>query len=78
MALQVFQNAARNKLKTNTKAIIDWKTEDVIKWLKQIDFTDITQNVQNTSLDGQKLLTLSEERIASGLDLGNTIVPQLV
>lgn len=59
-----------NKIKCRTKAIIDWNTKDVVKWFKDVGLEEISQNVINTSLDGQKLLTLSSEQICSGLDLG--------
>jgi hypothetical protein len=39
-----------------------------------MDLGDVVVNAQNASLDGQKLLTLSEEQICSGLDLSETVV----
>jgi WD40 repeat protein len=65
----VFRTIVANKIKCRTKALIDWTNGDVIKWLKNMDLGDVVVNAQNASLDGQKLLTLSEEQICSGLDL---------
>ncbi|XP_019872433.2 WD repeat, SAM and U-box domain-containing protein 1 isoform X2 [Aethina tumida] len=65
----VFQSAVANKFKCRTKAIIDWNSHDVAKWLKDINMEGIIENVHNSSLDGVKLITLPEENICSGLDL---------
>lgn len=73
MVLQVFRTIVSNKIKCRTKAIIDWKTNDVVKWLKDMGLEEIVQNVINTSLDGQKLLTLNPEQICSGLDLSKYV-----
>jgi hypothetical protein len=70
----VFRTIVANKIKCRTKALIDWTNGDVIKWLKNMDLGDVVVNAQNASLDGQKLLTLSEEQICSGLDLSKTVV----
>ncbi|XP_044265114.1 WD repeat, SAM and U-box domain-containing protein 1-like isoform X1 [Tribolium madens] len=65
----VFRTIVATKIQCRTKALIDWSTSDVIKWLKNMDLGDVVENAQNTSLDGQKILTLSEEQICSGLEL---------
>ncbi|XP_063919485.1 WD repeat, SAM and U-box domain-containing protein 1-like isoform X2 [Zophobas morio] len=67
----VFRTIVANKIKCRTKALIDWTTTDVVKWLKNMGLEDVIVNVQNASLDGQKLLTLSEEQICCGLDLSD-------
>lgn len=59
-----------SKIHRRSKTLADWTTSDVVKWLKDIGMEDIIKNAQNTLLDGKKLLTLSEETICSGLDLG--------
>lgn len=66
---QVFRSLVANKIKCRNKALIDWTTNDVVKWLKNINLEDIIENAKNASLDGQKLLTLREDQICSGLDL---------
>lgn len=52
------------------KPLVNWSTEDVVNWLKDISFSSITTNVVNSNLDGQKILTFPEDRICFGLDLG--------
>lgn len=54
---------------------MNWTTEDIVKWLHDIDFSEIAPNVINAALDGQKILTIEEERICSGLDLGRSTKP---
>ncbi|KAJ8966312.1 hypothetical protein NQ314_003577 [Rhamnusium bicolor] len=71
----VFQTAVANKIHCRSKAVIEWTTADIVKWLKDIDMKAIIKNAQNTSLNGEKILTLSEEVICSGLDLGNLKIP---
>lgn len=67
------QTTINNKITAyRRKLIINWTTEDVLKWLHEIEFEDIIVNVTNVGLDGQKILTNSEERVCSGLDLGST------
>lgn len=56
------------------KLLINWDTDDVIRWLQDIDFEEIVPNVSNVKLDGQKILTLEEERVCAGLDLGESHV----
>lgn len=67
--LQVVQAAIANKISAETK-VLDWSTNNVVKWLKDIQMDSIVQNVINTSLDGKKLMSLPVEYICSGLDLG--------
>lgn len=75
---QVFNTVVGSKIKLKNKALINWNTNDVIKWLKTIDFPDIAQNVLNSSLNGQKLMTYSEEQIAAGLDLNDEQSQRLI
>ncbi|XP_030764890.1 WD repeat, SAM and U-box domain-containing protein 1-like isoform X2 [Sitophilus oryzae] len=65
----VFQTAIANKLRSRTKTIAEWTNHDVIKWLDEIGMSRIAENVKNTGLDGEKLLTFSEIEVCSGLDL---------
>ncbi|CAH1966828.1 unnamed protein product [Acanthoscelides obtectus] len=65
----VFQTVVANKIHCRTKQVMDWSNADVVKWLEEIKMQDLVKMVQNTKLDGQKLLTLSEEEICSGLEL---------
>lgn len=48
----------------------EWSNRDVIKWLAEINMSKIAQNVRNAGLDGEKLITLTEIEVCSGLDLG--------
>lgn len=66
----VFQTLVANKIQRKTKEIIDWTTKDVVRWLSDVGLEHIGRIAESTTLNGQKLLTLSEERICSGLDLG--------
>lgn len=65
----VFQTAIANKLKFHSKTVADWSNTDVVKWLDDIKMSKIADNVRNSGLDGQKLLTLTENEVCSGLDL---------
>lgn len=49
----------------------------MVKWLQQINLNEITQNVINSRLDGAKMVTLSEEEVCSGLDLGTELTELL-
>lgn len=68
-ALQIFQTAVANKIRVRHKAIIDWNVQDVVNWLKNVNLDDIVKNAMNANLDGQRLLTVPEDRICSALDL---------
>ncbi|KAF5304695.1 hypothetical protein FQA39_LY09472 [Lamprigera yunnana] len=66
----VVRTALVNKVSSyRRKPIINWSTEDVIKWLQEIDFNSIISNAVNTTLNGQKILTYESDQICSGLDL---------
>ncbi|XP_060523216.1 WD repeat, SAM and U-box domain-containing protein 1-like isoform X2 [Cylas formicarius] len=65
----VFQTTVANKIRCHAKTVAEWSNGDVIKWLDEIDMSEIAESVRNTSLNGEKILTLSEERICSGLEL---------
>ncbi|XP_076268665.1 WD repeat, SAM and U-box domain-containing protein 1-like isoform X2 [Rhynchophorus ferrugineus] len=69
----VFQTAIANKLKSHVKTIADWTNSDVIKWLNDINMSRIAENVRNSNLDGEKLITLSENEVCSGLDLDDEV-----
>ncbi|KAK9723454.1 U-box domain [Popillia japonica] len=65
----VFQTAVANKLKCKIKAVMDWTVSDILKWLGEIGLAELSEYISNTTLDGEKLLTQSEEEICSGLNL---------
>lgn len=67
----VFQTVVANKLKARVKILADWSNTDVQKWAKDIGLETIVENIVNTNLDGEKILTNTEEAICSGLDIGN-------
>lgn len=73
----VFQTGVVNKLKYLSKNVIDWTTNDVVSWFEGIGLKDIAVNALNTSLNGQKLLTLPIENICSGLDIDDEISEKL-
>ncbi|XP_044744374.1 WD repeat, SAM and U-box domain-containing protein 1-like isoform X2 [Coccinella septempunctata] len=65
----VFQTAVVNKIKHLSKNLYDWSTADVSNWLESVGLTEIKINALNASLDGQKMVTFSEEEICSALDI---------
>nr|XP_023030381.1 WD repeat, SAM and U-box domain-containing protein 1-like isoform X1 [Leptinotarsa decemlineata]XP_023030382.1 WD repeat, SAM and U-box domain-containing protein 1-like isoform X1 [Leptinotarsa decemlineata]XP_023030383.1 WD repeat, SAM and U-box domain-containing protein 1-like isoform X1 [Leptinotarsa decemlineata] len=65
----VFQTVVAGKIHCRSKQTVDWSTADVVKWIKDIGMPEIVQRVQNSMLDGNKLLTFSEDQISTGLDL---------
>ncbi|XP_048523830.1 WD repeat, SAM and U-box domain-containing protein 1 isoform X3 [Dendroctonus ponderosae] len=65
----VFQTAIANKMKSRSKTVAEWSNRDVIKWLAEISMSKIAQNVRNSGLNGEKLITLTEVEVCSGLDL---------
>lgn len=66
----IFRTLVANKIKSKTKDIMEWTTKDVVKWLHDVGLDNIASVVQYTTLNGQKILTLPEDNICSGLDLG--------
>lgn len=78
LCLQVFQTVVANKIKCRTKAVVDWSNSDVLKWLEDVGLEDLKENVKNTTLDGQKLLTYPEEKICSGLQLNDEQAEKLI
>lgn len=46
---------------------------DVLQWLKEIDLSAASDSVIIASLNGKKLITLSETDICSGLNLSGVI-----
>ncbi|KAJ8924304.1 hypothetical protein NQ315_007097 [Exocentrus adspersus] len=74
----VFQTAVASKIHCRSKAVTEWTTADVVKWLKDIGLKDLVKNAQNTSLNGEKLLTLCEDVICSGLDLDEETTAKMI
>ncbi|CAH1163015.1 unnamed protein product [Phaedon cochleariae] len=74
---KVFQTAIAGKIHFRAKQLIDWSTSDLIKWLKDVNMDDLSASIQNTSLDGKKILTMTEEQICSGLDLDEETTEKL-
>ncbi|GJQ86807.1 hypothetical protein Trydic_g5595 [Trypoxylus dichotomus] len=74
----VFQTAVVNKLKCKTKEVMEWTLGDLLKWLRDIGLSELTEYISNTTLDGEKLLTLPEDQICSGLNLDAEQTEKLV
>lgn len=66
----IFQTIVASKIRCRRKALIDWRTEDVSKWARELDMLDVAEKIMETTLDGEKLLTLSEDEICDLLELG--------
>jgi hypothetical protein len=49
---------------------VDWSTEDVKGWLKDLEMMDIAERVRETNLSGEQLLTLSSDEILDMLQIG--------
>lgn len=47
--------------------IADWSVDDVIKWLIEVELSDLVKSVQALSLNGRSLLRLPEEVIIGKL-----------
>jgi hypothetical protein len=50
--------------------LLDWSTEDVKRWLKDLEMADIAEQVRETNLTGHQLLTLSSDEILDVLQIG--------
>nr|XP_022921310.1 WD repeat, SAM and U-box domain-containing protein 1-like [Onthophagus taurus]XP_022921311.1 WD repeat, SAM and U-box domain-containing protein 1-like [Onthophagus taurus] len=74
----VFQTAVANKIKIRTKSVVDWTTSDILKWLEDLGLQDLKDYIANTTLDGQKLLTVPEEDVCVALDLKGDQAARLI
>ncbi|GFG40879.1 hypothetical protein Cfor_08909 [Coptotermes formosanus] len=65
----VFQTIAATRLRNHSKRLVDWSTEDVKGWLKDLEMMDIAERVRETNLSGEQLLTLSSDEILDMLQI---------
>jgi hypothetical protein len=49
---------------------MDWSTEDVKCWLKDLEMIDVAERVKQTNLNGGQLLTLTSDEILDMLEIG--------
>ena len=50
--------------------LLDWSTEDVKGWLKDLEMMDIAEQVKEANIKGEQLLTLSSDEILDMLQIG--------
>jgi hypothetical protein len=50
--------------------LLDWSTEDVRGWLKDMEMMDVAERVRETNIKGEQLLTLSSDEILDMLRIG--------
>ncbi|XP_056633756.1 WD repeat, SAM and U-box domain-containing protein 1-like [Diorhabda sublineata] len=74
----MFQSTVTDKMKLKSKPIINWTTLDIINWLKNIGLLELISKVKSNSLDGKKIITLSEEQICTELDLDEEVKEKFV
>ncbi|XP_011306980.1 WD repeat, SAM and U-box domain-containing protein 1-like [Fopius arisanus] len=65
----VSQSNLIERLRNNRKKVIDWKTEDVLKWLSEINMTVLESRASVIHLNGRHLLTVPGEIIAARLHI---------
>ncbi|XP_057328028.1 WD repeat, SAM and U-box domain-containing protein 1-like isoform X2 [Microplitis mediator] len=65
----ISQSILIDQLRNNRKNIIDWKTEDIVKWLIEVDLGALESRFAASRLNGRLLLTLPEEVIIARLGL---------
>ena len=54
--------------------LLDWSTEDVRVWLKDMEMMDVAEQVRKTNIKGEQLLTLSTDEILHMLQIGELSV----
>jgi len=65
----VFQTIAATRLRSHSKHLLDWSTEDVRGWLKDMEMMDVAERVRETNIKGEQLLTLSSDEILDMLQI---------
>lgn len=63
----VSQSNLIERLRNNRKKLIDWKNEDVLKWLSEINMATLESRASIIHLNGRHLLTVPGEIIAARL-----------
>ncbi|XP_015111511.1 WD repeat, SAM and U-box domain-containing protein 1 [Diachasma alloeum] len=59
----ISQSNLIERLRNNRKKVIDWKTEDVLRWLSEINMAVLESRASLIHLNGRHLLTVTEEII---------------
>ena len=54
--------------------LLDWSTEDVRVWLKDMEMMDVAERVRKTNIKGEQLLTLNADEILHMLQIGELSV----
>ncbi|KAK0158268.1 hypothetical protein PV328_009292 [Microctonus aethiopoides] len=72
----ISQSILIDRLRNNTKKVMDWKTEDVIKWLIEFNLGALESRVVALRLSGRALLTAPEELLISRLHVGEDLLEE--
>ncbi|XP_015610586.1 WD repeat, SAM and U-box domain-containing protein 1 isoform X2 [Cephus cinctus] len=67
----ISQTILVDRLRHNRRRVIDWKLNEIVKWLKEIELSKLTENADISSLTGRHLLSAPEEDLISTLDIEN-------
>ncbi|XP_069690703.1 WD repeat, SAM and U-box domain-containing protein 1-like [Periplaneta americana] len=65
----VFKTIAATRLRSHSKRLLDWSTEDVKRWLKDLEMEDVAERVRETNLTGGQILTLCSDEILDMLQI---------
>ncbi|XP_063976386.1 WD repeat, SAM and U-box domain-containing protein 1-like [Diachasmimorpha longicaudata] len=63
----VAQSNLIEQLRNHGKKVIDWKTEDVVKWFSEVNMISLETRAKHLHLNGRHLLTIPAEMIAARL-----------
>lgn len=65
----VSQSNLIDRLRSNKRKVLDWTTEDVIKWLKEINLGNLESQVITMHLSGRLLLSVPEQILIARLKI---------
>ncbi|XP_076285183.1 WD repeat, SAM and U-box domain-containing protein 1 isoform X2 [Lasioglossum baleicum] len=65
----ISQNILIDNLKRNKKQVADWRVDDTLKWLQEIGLSALAKRARVSSLNGRRLLTVSDEQLARILQI---------
>lgn len=70
----ILQTIVASKIRSRYKSLIDWRTDDLSKWAKEHGMDEVAEKFMETTLDGQKILLLTEEEVCNALELGKFLI----
>ncbi|XP_017783076.1 PREDICTED: WD repeat, SAM and U-box domain-containing protein 1 isoform X2 [Nicrophorus vespilloides] len=65
----IFQSVVANKVKSRAKILPDWNNKDVLRWLKDVGLSEISETITLSALDGEKIMSLQDDEILANLEL---------